>query len=408
MRVYVLQRAGEQNDPKMRELTAPEEAPISEFADGLWTVKTKLTTTVDALARRHRFRVFDQYEEADLPPKLKQGEALATAGEAGNPFNTETNGVDGISVFDDFMAWRDRRILADNKDDGRDGAYDAADAIAMIRRPFGVGKESATVARHRAATEPLDDVSIVLVAHGWGMFEYGAAERMLDVISSLGPSARLSIVQNRKEDWSDANKWHLSHAKNSRVRFQNTENNGFAAACNLGVSDTDTSKILLTQPDAWFGADAVRLAVALSDALKADPSGGGRPAVIGPSGGYTASWGIPVFSEVGRNVERFGDPVPVDWVGGYWLLCDRRAWNDVGGMWDRSFLYCEEPDLCTRLAAIGARSFVWGDLPVNHQRGGTIKRRLSQDEGLLIHDDARKSFRQRWGGNPELGVPKQR
>jgi GT2 family glycosyltransferase len=166
-----------------------------------------------------------------------------------------------------------------------------------------------------------------------------------------------------------------------------------------------TRFLLFTQPDAWFGADAIRLAVGLSLALAAEPSGGGRPAVVGPSGGYVPSW-APVFTEEGRNVERFGDPVPVEWVGGYWMLAERAAWREVGGMWNRSFLYCEEPDVCLRLAAEGARSFVWGDLPVNHQRGGTIKRRMLPSQVGEIHDDARREFSRRWGGRRDLGQPK--
>lgn len=401
MTVYVLRREGGDGDPRMRALTAPEEAPVAEWGDGGWTVRTRLSTTRDALVRRFRFEVVGEEDEVDPPPRVPMPWELPTAAEPG--IEPVEIGQDGRTPFDDFQHWLARRGDPEPID-----RVTAIDALDLVRRPFRVEAEAARVARSLAADgEGLDDVTIVLVCHGWGAFEQGAAERALDVIRTLGPKARLSIVQNREDgpDGLASTTWAVERAKHPTVRVQTISNHGFAAACNVGARIARSRFLLLTQPDAWFGADAVRLAMALALALAAEPSGGGRPAVVGPSGGYIPSW-EPVFTEEGRNVERFGHPVPVEWVGGYWLLVERAAWRDVGGMWDRSFLYCEEPDLCLRLAAVGARSFVWGDLPVNHQRGGTIKRRLTREQTMKIHDDARHQFSRRWGGRPDLGLPR--
>ena len=424
-RVYVLARRGDREDVRMIALTAPEEAPASEYVDGYWIVRTKITTTVDALHRRYKFEVREEFDEDDPPRRAKMpwellpappmyclvpsddarspgavpSWVLPTAGEAGyEPDHDHTNGP---SPFDDYRRWLNRR-----SDPEPVNSITAIDALDLVRRPFRVGGEAAHVARQRASTEALDDVTIVLVCHGWGLPEQAAAERALDVVAALGPAARLSVVQNREgaPDGPAALAWGASKA-GPRLRFQVVGNHGFGAACNVGARVAKTRFLLFTQPDAWFGADAVRLAVALSLTLAAEPSGGGRPAVVGPSGGDVPSWS-PVFTEEGRNVERFGDPVPVEWVGGYWLLVERAAWRSVGGMWDRSFLYCEEPDVCLRLAAEGCRSFVWGDLPVNHQRGGTIKRRMLPSQVGTIHDDARREFSRRWGGRMDLGQPK--
>lgn len=396
MIVYVLRSEGGGGDPRMRALTAPEEAPVGTWDGSGWVVRTKLSTTRDALLRRYRFAVVGEENEAESPRPWE----LPTASETDDP--PEVNVEDGSSPFYDFRRWLARRPDPEQID-----CVTTVDAVDLVRRPFGVGAEAARVARSIAADGGLDDVTIVLVCHGWGPFEQGAAERAIDTIRTLGPKARLSIVQNRDEgpDGLASTTWAVERARHPIVQIQTTENNGFAAACNAGARLARTRFLLLTQPDAWFGADAVRLAVALSLSLAAQPSGGGRPAVIGPSGGYIPSW-TPVFTEEGRNVERFGVPVPVEWVGGYWMLVERSAWREAEGMWSRSFLYCEEPDLCLRLAAIGARSFVWGDLPVNHQRGGTIKRRLSREQAMLIHDDAREQFRRRWSvGVRDLGKP---
>lgn len=400
MTVYVLRSPCAEGDPRMRALTAPEEAPVASWDGSGWVVRTKLTTTRDALARRYRFEVVGEEHEDDPPPREAKPWELPTAPEPGDL--PDLAAEDGTTPFDDFRRWLARRPDPEPID-----RVTAIDALDLVRRPFLVGAEAAAVARGRAAEGGLDDVTIVLVCHGWGPFEQGAAERALDAIRALGPRARLSVVQNRDEspDGLASSTWAAERARHPTVQVQTIENRGFADACNVGARVARTRFLLLTQPDAWFGADAVRLAVALSLSLAA-PSGGGRPAVVGPSGGYVPSW-EPVFTEEGRNVERFGVPVPVEWVGGYWMLVERSAWRSVDGMWSRSFLYCEEPDLCLRLAAIGARSFVWGDLPVNHQRGGTIKRRLSREHVLAIHDDARRQFRRRWAtGFPDLGLPR--
>lgn len=396
MIVHVLRREGAPDDVRMSNLTAPEEAPVARWVDGGWEVEARLQTTVDALARRFRFvRVGERWED-DPRPRDPMPWELPTAGDASSDESAPC-GL-GPSPFDDYLRWRKLR-----GDPEPVNSITAIDALDLVRRRVTVCAEAARVARATAEVEPRDDVTIVLVCHGWGVPEQAAAERALDVVAALGPAARLSVVQNRESDPDGpaALAWGVGRA-GPRLRLQVAGNHGFGAACNAGARVARTRFLLLTQPDAWFGADAVRLAVGLSIALAAEPSGGGRPAVVGPSGGYVPSW-APVFTEEGRNVERFGDPVPVEWVGGYWMLVERAAWRAVGGMWDRSFLYCEEPDLCLRLAAEGCRPFVWGDLPVNHQRGGTIKRRMLPSQVGAIHDDARREFSRRWGGRPDLG-----
>ena len=400
MIVHVLRREGHESDVRMNNLTAPEEAPVAEWKDGGWEVETTHQTTVDALARRFKFARVGERWDADPLPRAPMPWELPTAGEAGDDL-AGPDDPDAPSCFDDYLRWR--KVRADPEPVN---SITAIDALDLVRRPFRLGREAAHVARGRAAIEALDDVTIVLACHGWSLPEQAAAGRAMDVVAALGSAARLSVVQNREgaPDGPAALAWGASKA-GPRLRFQVVGNHGFGAACNVGARVARTRFLLFTQPDAWFGADAVRLAVALSLTLAAEPSGGGRPAVVGPSGGYVPSWS-PVFTEEGRNVERFGDPLPVEWVGGYWLLVERAAWRKVDGMWNRSFLYCEEPDVCLRLAAEGCRSFVWGDLPVNHQRGGTIKRRMLPSQVGTIHDDARREFSRRWGGRTDLGQPK--
>jgi GT2 family glycosyltransferase len=64
----------------------------------------------------------------------------------------------------------------------------------------------------------------------------------------------------------------------------------------------------------------------------------------------------------------------VDWVSGAAMVVRREAWLAVGGFDERFRLYCQDLDLCVRVAAAGWTVAVVGGATVTHLAGATIGR----------------------------------
>ncbi|GGB15099.1 hypothetical protein GCM10011492_00950 [Flexivirga endophytica] len=63
------------------------------------------------------------------------------------------------------------------------------------------------------------------------------------------------------------------------------------------------------------------------------------------------------------------DEMAVDWVTGACLLTRRDAWNSVGGMTTRWFMYAEDLDYCLRLGDAGWRVVLLGSTEAEHAAG---------------------------------------
>ncbi len=157
---------------------------------------------------------------------------------------------------------------------------------------------------------------------------------------------------------------------------RNTENAGFAAAVNRGVSTSVGDLVLVLNPDCQLRPEAMRRLTATLDRQA-------RCAVVGPRvlsrdgsvqgsarGDPTMVTGlfgrstlftrlIPRSPVAQRNVKREGfgsghpDGAEVDWVSGACMLARRTALAEIGGFDQRYFLYWEDADLCRRLRDTG-------------------------------------------------------
>jgi GT2 family glycosyltransferase len=121
------------------------------------------------------------------------------------------------------------------------------------------------------------------------------------------------------------------------------------------------------------------------------------PAVVGPSGGFVGPTGG--IKEWGRNIGQVGHipPIRLDFVAGYWVFAERKAVEQVGGFDPGFYLYWEDVDLSCRLAIAGAPVVAYPGLPVDHNRGATIRGRLLP---VGVYEEARamsaKRFSARW------------
>jgi N-acetylglucosaminyl-diphospho-decaprenol L-rhamnosyltransferase len=161
-------------------------------------------------------------------------------------------------------------------------------------------------------------------------------------------------------------------------------NGGFSYGCNVGAAEGDAPYVLLLNPDARIDAASV---AAMRAVLDGDPSAG----IVGPR--ILDDDGTLLFSrrrfprlrstlaqalflqrvfphaawsdELDRDRAAYDRPGPAEWLSGACLMVRRTALEQIGGLDEAFFLYCEDTDLCRRLADAG-----WG---VRFEPGATAR-----------------------------------
>jgi N-acetylglucosaminyl-diphospho-decaprenol L-rhamnosyltransferase len=149
-------------------------------------------------------------------------------------------------------------------------------------------------------------------------------------------------------------------------------NGGFAHGCNAGWREGAAPYVLFLNPDARIAPASLRTLVA---ALDADPGIGAAAPRIHDAGGALdhsqrrhprlrstyaralflhrlfpgASW----TDELVRTEAEYDRPGRPDWVSGACVLVRRTVLEALGGFDERFFMYCEDIDLCRRIAEAG-------------------------------------------------------
>ncbi len=154
----------------------------------------------------------------------------------------------------------------------------------------------------------------------------------------------------------------------------NPDNAGFTRAVNQGMAIARARRVLLLNPDCEVGAVALRWLLA---ALATDPAlAAVAPVLLDEQGRVARSCGrfpdlwtllcdhlglarrfpeSPLFGAYkygGRPPESLGT---VGWASGAALLVRRAAWDHIGGLDERIFMYMEEVDWCRRAWQAGYR-----------------------------------------------------
>ena len=163
-------------------------------------------------------------------------------------------------------------------------------------------------------------------------------------------------------------------------------NLGYGKGANLGASGFDGQVLVIANPDVswepesldellkalerWPSAGCLGPAIRTQDGLlypsaRAFPSLGRGlgHAVFGPwwpSNPWTRSY----RSEVGSPVEG-----PTGWLSGSLMVIRRAAWEQVGGFDPKYFMYCEDVDLCRRLAEAGWQNVYVPSAVITHVGG---------------------------------------
>jgi N-acetylglucosaminyl-diphospho-decaprenol L-rhamnosyltransferase len=170
-------------------------------------------------------------------------------------------------------------------------------------------------------------------------------------------------------------------------------NHGFAAGCNLGAAHGSAEYILLLNPDARVAeGDLMKLVAALDD----HPDAGlAAPRILEDDGTLAFSlrrfprrrstfaqalflhrvWPRAAWTdECVRDPAAYERPGSPEWVSGACMLVRRAALEQVGGLDESYFLYCEDTDLCAQLRAAGW-DIRYEPAAIVHHEGGASRPR---------------------------------
>lgn len=217
---------------------------------------------------------------------------------------------------------------------------------------------------------------------------YNRQDLLARCLASLGGSGRPTHVFVVDNASSDGSATLVSDRYPEAHLLVNDTNVGFAAAVNRGVRSGKSPLVLLLNSDAVLETTTVDT---LARALNEDP----RVAAVGPriigddgklelSTGRTMSlWNEAWFKLVGgtggsrewlfgprlrRQYARDRDTTSLT---AACMLVRRAAYEAMGGMDERFFLYAEDVDLCLRLRQAGWRLRYVANATVRHLRGGS-------------------------------------
>ena len=218
------------------------------------------------------------------------------------------------------------------------------------------------------------DVSILVVA-------YNSQAIIGDCLASVAPACTRSTYEILLIDNGDGATADLVAAQFPHVRIVPSRGNvGFAAGNNALAAHARGRFLLLLNPDVVLKPLAIDR---LMEATQAYPEASAWGGVTldrddRPDLGNTVH--IPSLKEMasrtlGRSTAaRAGqvgvnEDAEVDVLSGSFVMFARSAWDEVGGLDDRYFLYCEEVDLFYRLAQRGHRFLRISSARANHDIG---------------------------------------
>jgi N-acetylglucosaminyl-diphospho-decaprenol L-rhamnosyltransferase len=177
------------------------------------------------------------------------------------------------------------------------------------------------------------------------------------------------------------------------VAIRRSVNAGFAAGCNAGWRAGSAPYVLLLNPDATIAPEGLRRLVRV---LEEDESVGAVAPRIEEADGSlhfsqrrfqrlrstyarafflhrlapAASWA----DEVVRDEERYSQTGSPEWASGACLLVRRSALEEIEGLDEGFFLYCEDDDLCRRLWQAGHAVHYDPEAVCTHQGGASAPR----------------------------------
>jgi GT2 family glycosyltransferase len=206
------------------------------------------------------------------------------------------------------------------------------------------------------------DVDVVVVS-------YNSRDQLRGCVEPLAaePGLRVIVVDNDSPDGS------LEAVAGLDVTaIQTGHNGGFAFGCNRGWREGAAPYVLFLNPDARIDPASVRR---LAAALGAEPGAGAAGPRIEEADGSLAlsqrrfprlasTYAHALFlhrllprarwaSELVRDPDAYARPGSPEWISGAAIMVPRPLLEQLGGLDEGFFLYCEDKDLCRRIRDLG-------------------------------------------------------
>ena len=172
-----------------------------------------------------------------------------------------------------------------------------------------------------------------------------------------------------------------------------TSNAGFAHGCNVGARAGSAPYVLLLNPDTTIEAGALRRLVSV---LESNPKAGAvAPRIVSPTGElhhslrrfprlrstYSQAFFLHRLfpralwaDEMIRREEEYARPGVHEWVSGACILLRRSLLEQLNGLDDGFFLYCEDTDLCLRIRESGHEVRFEPTAVIVHEGGASASR----------------------------------
>ncbi len=232
------------------------------------------------------------------------------------------------------------------------------------------------------AAAPTPDLSVVVVTHN------GREMALQTLRSALASTGGLEVEWFVVDAGSTDGTADAIEEEFPEVRVFRRANRGFAASNNVGLREARGRYLLLLNPDVEFrDGDLGTLVEAMearprigvasvrqrgtNDEFQASIRRFPSPARSFGEGLFAAYWpALTTMQELETRPAEYDHEHEVDWIVGAFLIVRREAFDQVGLMDERFFLYSEEIDWCYRFHAAGWPVAHLPLMTITHHAGG--------------------------------------
>lgn len=175
--------------------------------------------------------------------------------------------------------------------------------------------------------------------------------------------------------------------------IRNTENRGFASACNQGAKESVADYLLFLNPDTLLFSDSLLIPINFMEQAELRDVGACGIQLVNERGVIEKScarfpdfWSIFIkilgldrlcpqfFSSYFMNEWNHGENREVDHVTGAFMLIPRKIYELMGGFDERFFVYLEDVDMSYRINKIGMKNVYLATSQAFHKGGGTSEK----------------------------------
>jgi len=232
-------------------------------------------------------------------------------------------------------------------------------------------------------TKPID-ISVIIVNYkGWSYLK-NCLNSLVEITASSF-TVEVIVIDNCSND----GQLEIFKADFITVNFyQNTGNNGFANACNLGAEKAQGKFLLFLNPDTIANAKALEK---MLKATQENPEIGALSCLQVNQKGQVHDY-KKVFLSLGtlfgffrifyrilnkaKLKNQFSDSKKIvypDWISGSVVFISRVWYDIIGGWCDDYWMYFEDVDLCKRLSDKDAKIAVLREVKIKHYHGGSSR-----------------------------------